>query len=62
MTLPEFASMVEIMRRDQKHNREHPSTQARQKADWCERAVDKAVEQILADVPTGDEPVAHYAK
>lgn len=59
MTLPEFAQMVQYMRTHQKEHESHGTAGARIKAEHSERAVDKAVEQILADVPVDEADVAH---
>lgn len=66
-TLAELAAMVQIMRRNQEHDR-HCSTQAsRMKRAYSERVVDSAVTWILADepapapVPETDEEAAAVA-
>lgn len=59
MTQTEFAWMVKYMRTHQDDRRDHKTDAARIKAEHSERAVDKAVEQILADVPVDEADVAH---
>lgn len=61
MTKTEFAEMVRYMREHQKERDELKTHESAMKATHCERAVDKALEQILADVPT-DQPVLIESK
>lgn len=56
MTAPELAEMVRYMRTHQIEWHQKMTSAARIKVEHSERAVDKAVQQILGDVAT-DEPV-----
>lgn len=62
MSKCEYAQMVEIMRTHQKHRDTHMTHESTLTASHCERAVDKATQQILADVSVDEPDVAHIAK
>lgn len=50
-TLSEFAAMVEVMRRDQEHDRHYSTPASRMKRAYSEQVVDSAVLWIRADEP-----------
>lgn len=55
-TLSEFAAMVEVMRRDQEHDRHYSTPASRMKRAYSEQVVDSAVLWIRADEPAPAAP------
>jgi mono/diheme cytochrome c family protein len=51
-TLAELAAMVEVMRRDQEHDRNYSTPASRMKRAYSEQVVDSAVLWIRADEPS----------
>lgn len=55
-TLAELAAMVEVMRRDQEHDRHYSTPASRMKRAYSEQVVDSAVLWIRADEPAPAAP------